>query len=224
MAKPKRILVLDIGGSHVKCLVSGRKRPVKFKSGPAMTPDIMMRKLRKLTRRWRYDAVSIGYPGVVRGNRIVREPQNLGSGWMAFDFQAALGCPVRMINDAAMQALGAYEGGRMLFLGLGTGLGSTLIFDGAIAPMELGHLPCSANRTYEDDLGNSGRKRLGGKAWRKRTRQVLGLFRKALRPDYIVLGGGNARRLKRQPPHTRRGSNADAFRGGFRLWEQRAAP
>jgi len=221
MAKPKRILVLDIGGSHVKCIASGRRRPVKFESGPDMTPQIMMAKLRKLTRGWRYGAVTIGYPGVVRGNRIAREPHNLARGWMKFDFPAAFGCPVRMINDAAMQALGAYRGGRMLFLGLGTGLGSTLIFDGAIAPMELGHLPYAGKRSYEDDVGEAGRKRLGTKAWRKRTLQVLEFLRNALLPDTVVLGGGNTRWLKQLPPRTRRGSNADAFRGGFRLWQQR---
>jgi len=223
MATPKHILVLDIGGSHVKCIASGRRRAVKFESGPHMTPQIMLAKLRKVTAGWRYGAVSIGYPGVVRGNRIAREPYNLGRGWMRFDFQAAFGCPVRIINDAAMQALGAYRGGRMLFLGLGTGLGSALIFDGAIAPMELGHLPYAGKRSYEDDVGEAGRQRLGVKAWRKTTLHVLGLLRQALLPDDIVLGGGNARRLKRLPSHTRRGSNADAFRGGFRLWERRDA-
>jgi polyphosphate glucokinase len=220
-AERMKILVLDVGGSHVKCIASGRKRVVKFKSGPKMTPKRMVAKVRKITRKWRFAAVSIGYPGVVRRERIAREPHNLAHGWVGFDFQGAFGCPVRMINDAAMQALGAYQGGKMLFLGLGTGLGSTLFVEGEIAALELGHLPCAKARTYEDDVGDAGRKRLGGKAWRRKVMQMVEAFRKALLPDYIVLGGGNVRRLKRLPPRTRRGRNADAIRGGYRLWERR---
>ena len=167
-----------------------------------------------------YDAVSMGYPGVVRRGKIVREPYNLASGWVDFDFRVAFGCPVRIINDAAMQALGAYKGGKMLFLGLGTGLGSALIVDGTIVAMEAGHLHYAHRRTYEDCVGERGRERLGNKKWRSKVHHVVEGFRKALLPDYIVLGGGNAARLKRLPPQTRRGGNADAIRGGFRLWDE----
>lgn len=216
-----KILVVDVGGSNVKCVASDHKSPVKFKSGPKLTPGKMVSKVLKITKDWRFDAVSIGYPGVVRRGKIVREPHNLGSGWVAFDFQAAFRCPVKTINDAAMQALGGYEGGKMLFLGLGTGLGSALIVDGAIAAMELGHLHYADGRTYEDFLGAQGRRRLGNKKWRGKVKDVVEGFRKALLPDYIVLGGGNAAHLKRLPPQTRRGDNANAFLGGFRLWERR---
>ncbi len=216
------VLVVDVGGSHIKCVATGHKEAASFRSGPRMTADRMMRKLREITVGWRYDAVSIGYPGVVLGGRIAREPYNLGSGWIGFDFQGAFGCPVKIINDAAMQALGDYEGGRMLFLGLGTGLGSALILDGVIAPMELGHLCNGRGRNYEHDLGERGRKRLGNKKWRRKVLEVMDGFRAALLPDYIVLGGGNAVRLKALPPKSRRGENAKAFLGGFRLWEQQA--
>jgi len=215
-----KILVLDVGGSHVKLMVSGRKRVVKFKSGPRMTPGQMMAKVRKATKKWHFAAVSIGYPGVVRRNRIAREPHNLGRGWVGFDFQGAFGCPVRLINDAAMQALGGYRGGTMLFLGLGTGLGAAMIVEGEIVAMELGHLPYMEGRSYEDEVGDAGRKRLGAESWRRKVRKVVALFRNAFLPDYIVLGGGNTSRLKRLPPRTRRGGNADAFAGGFRMWER----
>ncbi|WP_454754637.1 ROK family protein [Cupriavidus necator] len=212
--------MIDIGGSHVKCITSEHKARVAFKSGPNMTPNRMMKKLQEITTGWRYDAVSIGYPGVVLGERIAREPNNLGSGWIGFDFPAAFGCPVKIINDAAMQALGDYEGGRMLFLGLGTGLGSALILDGVIAPMELGHLRNGRGHTYEHDLGDRGRQRLGNKKWRRKVVEVVDGFRAALLPDYIVLGGGNAVHLKKLPLLSRHGDNANAFLGGFRLWEQ----
>ena len=220
MDRHVRILVVDVGGSHVKCVATGHRSPVKFKSGPKLTPNRMVRQVLKITRGWRFDAVSIGYPGVVRRGRIAREPHNLGTGWIGFDFQAAFGRPVKIINDAAMQALGGYEGGKMLFLGLGTGLGSALIVDGVIAAMELGHLHYADGCTYEGFLGNQGRKQLGNKKWHDKVRAVVESFRKALLPDYIVLGGGNARHMKRLPPRTRRGKNADAFLGGFRLWER----
>ncbi|MGE5307267.1 MAG: ROK family protein [Alphaproteobacteria bacterium] len=220
MEKNVKILVVDVGGSHVKCVATDHKSPVKFKSGAKLTPDRMVRKILKITEGWRFEAVSIGYPGVVRRGRIVREPHNLGSGWVGFDFQPAFGRPVKIINDAAMQALGGYEGGKMLFLGLGTGLGSALIVDGVIAAMELGHLHYSHGHTYEDYLGKQGRKRLGKKRWRGKVVNVVESFRNALLPDYIMLGGGNAADLKRLPPQTRRGDNAYAFLGGFRLWEQ----
>jgi polyphosphate glucokinase len=174
----------------------------------------------KLTGGWSYDVVSIGYPGRVRDNVPVLEPHNLGRGWVGFDFAAAFGRPVRMINDAAMQALGSYEGGRMLFLGLGTGLGSALIVDGVIAPMELAHLPYRKGRTYEDYVGARGLKRLGLQRWRRRVCDVVTKLAAALEPDYVMLGGGNARRLQKLPPDTRIVTNANAFLGGFRLWER----
>jgi polyphosphate glucokinase len=215
-----KILVLDIGGSHVKCLATGRNKHVEFESGPKMTPGEMVKSALKITKGWRFNAVSMGYPGVVRRGAPAREPHNLGRGWVGFDFQTAFGCPVRIINDAAMQALGGYKGGKMLFLGLGTGLGSALIVDGVIAAMELGHLHYSKRRNYEDYVGQRGRKRLGNKKWRAMVKAAMHGFRKALLPDYILLGGGNVAHLKRLPPHTGRGDNSNAFRGGFRLWEQ----
>lgn len=214
-----KVLVVDVGGSHVKCVATGRRCSVKFKSGPTMTPARMLSTLFKLIREWRYEAVSIGYPGVVRHGRIMREPYNLGSGWVGFDFEAAFDCPVKIVNDAAMQALGGYEGGKMLFLGLGTGLGSALIVDSVIVDMELGHLRYEDGRSYEDYLGEQGRKRLGNKKWRGKVTEVVDGFRKALLPDYIVLGGGNVANLKELPPQTRLGDNAHAFTGGFRLWQ-----
>jgi predicted NBD/HSP70 family sugar kinase len=222
-SRKMKILVLDVGGSHVKCAATGHRKTVEFKSGPRMIPDRMVEKVLKITKGWRYDAVSIGYPGVVSRDAIVREPHNLGTGWIGFDFPAAFGCPVKIVNDAAMQALGGYRGGKMLFLGLGTGLGSALIVDGAIAAMELGHLRCGRGRTYEDYVGELGRRRLGNGKWRRKVDDVVEGFRRALLPDEIVLGGGNVARLKRLPPHARRGDNADAILGGFRLWDE-AAP
>ena len=216
-----RVLVIDVGGSHVKCGFAGQKRRIRFRSGPRMTPTEMVKQVLERTSRWRFDVISIGYPGVVQKDQPVVEPHNLGPGWVDFDFQAALGHPVRVINDAAMQAMGSYEGGRMLFLGLGTGLGSALIIDGSIVPLELGHLVCGKGQDYEYDLGEQGRKRLGHKKWKARVASVAEGFRQALLPDYIVLGGGNAARLKRLPPHTQRGDRADAFLGGRRLWKQR---
>jgi len=220
--KSVKVLVVDVGGSHVKCVVTDHKSPLEFKSGPRLTPERMVRNILKITKGWRFDALSIGYPGIVRRGKIVCEPHNLGSGWVGFDFQAAFGRPLKILNDAAMQALGSYEGGKMLFLGLGTGLGSALIVDGVIAAMELGHLHCGDGHNYEDYLGEQGRKLLGNKKWRGKVMAVVEGFRKALLPDYIVLGGGNVARLKRLPPQTRRGDNAYAFLGGFRLWERQS--
>jgi polyphosphate glucokinase len=218
--KISSVLVLDVGGSHVKCIATGQKAPIEFISGQRMTPARMMKNILKVTSGWQFDAVSIGYPGVVRRGRIVRDPRNLGPGWIGFDFEAAFGCPVKIINDAAMQALGSYEGGKMLFLGLGTGLGSALIVDGVIAAMELGHLHSGGGHDYEYFLGEKGRKRMGNKKWRRKVEEVVDGFREALLPDYIVLGGGDVAHLKRLPPQTRRGDNAYAFLGGFRLWER----
>ncbi len=220
--KNVNILVVDVGGTHIKCVATDHKSPAAFKSGPRLTPERMVRNVLKITQGWRFRAVSIGYPGVVRHGKIMREPHNLGSGWVGFDFHAAFRRPVRIVNDAAMQALGSYEGGKMLFLGLGTGLGSALIVDGVIAAMELGHLHCGAGHNYEHYLGEQGRKRMGNKKWRGKVTDVVEGFRRALLPDYIVLGGGNVERLKRLPPQTRRGDNAYAFVGGFRLWEEQA--
>jgi predicted NBD/HSP70 family sugar kinase len=214
-----KVLVVDVGGSHVKYVASDHKQPARFKSGMKLTPQGMMKKLLELTAGWAFDAVSIGYPGVVRRGEIAREPHNLPPGWIGFDFRVAFGCPVKIINDAAMQALGSYRGGTMLFLGLGTGLGSALIVDGAIAALELGHLH-AGKHTYEHFLGNQGRKRLGHHEWRRKLYHVVEGLRAALLPDDIVLGGGSVKRLRRLPPHTRRGDNDDAFTGGFRLWEQ----
>ncbi len=216
----RRILVIDVGGSHVKCASTARGRPRKFKSGPKLGPQGLVRKVKKITQGWRFDAVSIGYPGVVRAGKIARDPNNLGPGWIAFDFEQAFGCPVKLLNDAAMQALGAYSGGTMLFMGLGTGLGSALIVDGVIVPMELGHLRYSQGKTYEHFVGEEGRKRLGNKGWRRKVHHVVEGFRNALLPDYVVIGGGNAEHIKHLPPQTRLCDNADAFAGGLRLWER----
>ncbi|MHB1635992.1 ROK family protein [Acidiferrobacter thiooxydans] len=180
----------------------------------------MVKKTLEITKGWRFDAVSLGFPGLVIGGKIMQEPHNLGRGWVDFDWPDAFGCPVKMINDAAMQALGDYDGGKMLFLGLGTGLGSALIVDGAVVAMELGHLPTGDGHYYEYNLGNKGRKRLGNKQWRRQVEDVVETFRAALLPDTVVLGGGNVDHLKHLPPHTRGGKKGAAFVGGFRLWEQ----
>jgi polyphosphate glucokinase len=191
---------------------------LKIDSGPEMTAAKMAADVLGATGGWKYTRVSIGYPGPVLHGKPVREPHNLGAGWVGFDFQKAFGKPVRLINDAAMQALGSYEGGRMLFLGLGTGLGSALIVDGFLQPMELAHLPYRKGRTYEDYIGLAGLERLGKKKWRRYVINVVTELKAALEPDYVVIGGGNARLMHELPPDTRLGDNANAFRGGFRLW------
>lgn len=215
-----KVLCLDVGGTHVKMLVSGRRVSRKFLSGPTLTPSQMVRHVQARTADWPRDAVSIGYPGLVVHGRIVAEPKNLGRGWVGFDFAAAFTCPVQIINDAAMQALGSYTGGRMLFLGLGTGLGSAMIVNGELEPMELAHLPYAKGRTYEEVVGAAGLERLGKKRWRKHVLNVIALMRAALEPDDIVVGGGNAKRLGALPRGVRAGRNANAFRGGFRLWDE----
>jgi predicted NBD/HSP70 family sugar kinase len=215
---PKYILVIDIGGTHVKFRIGERTRIQEFESGPEMTPARMTRQLRKLLGAQRYDVVSIGYPGLVYHGRIAAEPHNLGTGWVGYDFAAALDRPVRLINDAAMQAIGSYRGGRMLFLGLGTGLGATLIIDGVVEPTEVGHMPYKHGRTFEEYVGEHGRERLGKRRWRKAVCQVIADLNAAFEADYIVLGGGNARRLKKLPRGVRLGSNLHAFAGGLRLW------
>jgi predicted NBD/HSP70 family sugar kinase len=215
-----RILVVDIGGTHVKVLVTGRKQRVEIVSGPKMTPARMLAAVRAATTGWKYDAVSIGYPGAVVHGRPIMEPRHLGSGWVGFDFNKAFGRPVKIVNDAAMQALGSYQGGRMLFLGLGTGLGSALIVENVLEPMELAHLPYKKGRSYEDYAGLAGLKRLGKKKWRHHVSIIVGQLRRAVQADYVVVGGGNARLLKKLPPATRRGDNSNAFKGGDRLWKQ----
>jgi predicted NBD/HSP70 family sugar kinase len=213
-----KILVVDIGGTHVKALVSGRRAPVKIASGPDLTPRMMVRRVLAAVKDWNYDAVSIGYPGSVLRGKPLSNPHNLGDGWVGFNFKKAFGKPVKVVNDAAMQALGAYRNGRMLFLGLGTGLGSALIIDGVLEPMELAHLPYKKGRTYEEYLGRKGLKRVGKKKWRRHVEDVIDRFRAALNVDDVVLGGGNAKLLKTLPKGVRRCTNANAFIGGFRLW------
>jgi polyphosphate glucokinase len=213
-----KILVVDVGGTHVKVLATGQSEPRKFDSGPDLVPRSMVREVKKITRDWDYDAVSVGYPGPVLHNRPVAEPHNLGRGWVGFNFQNAFGHPVKLINDAAMQALGSYKGGKMLFLGLGTGLGSTMIVDGIVEPMELGHLPYKKS-IYEDYVGERGLDRLGKRKWRRHVEDVVARLIAALEPDDVVLGGGNVKQLKTLPAGCRAGDNANAFIGGFRLWE-----
>jgi polyphosphate glucokinase len=212
-----KVLAIDVGGTHVKMLATGQKTPQKFVSGPKMTAKQMVSSVKKLAADWNYEAVSIGYPGPILHGRILHEPHNLAPGWVNFDFEKVFGCPVKVINDAAMQALGSYKGGSMLFLGLGTGLGSAMIVDGLLAPMELGHLPYR-KATYEDYVGIRGLKRFGKKKWRKYVADVAVRLSAALEPDDIVLGGGNVKQLQELPKGCREGDNANAFVGGFRLW------
>jgi polyphosphate glucokinase len=216
------VLVVDVGGTHVKILATGQDEPRRFVSGPTLTAEQMVVGVKELAGEWKYDVVSIGYPGPVLQGRPVAEPYNLGPGWVGFDYQAAFGCPVKLINDAAMQALGSYQGGKMLFLGLGTGLGSTMVVEGIVAPMELGHLPYRKG-TYEDYVGLRGLEQKGKKKWRLYVADVVARLTAALQPDDVVLGGGNIKKLKRLPPGCRAGDNANAFRGGFRLWEEPSA-
>jgi len=213
------VLAVDIGGTNVKILASGQKEPRKFPSGPELTPERMVSGVKELAAGWKYDVVSIGYPGRVVGDRAVTEPRNLAHGWVGFDFAAAFGCPVKVINDAAMQALGSYNGGTMLFLGLGTGLGSALMVRGHIVPMELGALSYGKG-TIEDRVGVRGLRKLGKKKWRKTVEFLVARFTSALLLDDCVIGGGNAKKLKKVPPGCRLGDNANAFLGGFRLWEK----
>jgi polyphosphate glucokinase len=215
------VLVIDVGGTHVKLLATGRRMPIKFPSGPHLTPAVMVREALAATKAWRYDAIAIGYPGPVAKGRPLADPHNLGSGWRRYDFARAFKRPVRIVNDAAMQALGSYDRGRMLFMGLGTGLGTALVENHAVQPLELAHLPYREGKTFEDYLGVRGLERLGRHKWERHVAVVAGLLRAAVVADHVVLGGGNVRKLRRLPPHCRRGDNHNAFRGGFRVW---AAP
>jgi len=215
----KRVLVVDIGGTSVKILATGPTEGRSFASGPTLTPARMVSGVKKLVADWTYDVVSVGYPGAVLGGRPVAEPHNLGRGWVGFDFARAFDRPVKVVNDAAMQALGSYRGGKMLFLGLGTGLGSAMIIEDILVPMEIAHLPYKQG-TYEDYVGRIGLERDGEKKWRRHVADVVSRLIAALQPDDAVIGGGNVRRLAALPPRCRQGQNANAFSGGFRLWEK----
>lgn len=218
--KPRpKVLVVDIGGNNVKLLAYGQKEPRRFPSGPALTPTKLVQSIKQITTDWEFEVLSIGYPGAVIHGKILRDPKNLGKGWVGFNFEKAFGHPVQLINDAAMQAMGSYEGGRMLFLGLGTGLGSAMIMDGVLEPMELAHLPYRKKKTFEDYVGARGAERMGKKKWRLHVALVVEMLRAALEPDYVVLGGGNVKWIDKLPPGTRRGSNEHAFDGGIRMWQ-----
>jgi predicted NBD/HSP70 family sugar kinase len=214
-----KVLVIDVGGTSVKILASGQSKSREFLSGPTMTPQQMVSRVKELADEWAYDVVSIGYPGLIHTGRIISEPHNLGPNWVCFDFEDAFGCSVKLINDAAMQALGSYKEGILLFLGLGTGLGSALVLEGKVIPMELAHLSYR-EATYEDYLGNRGLKRLGQKRWQQHVFSGVARLIAAIHPDDVVIGGGNVRKLDELPPGCRAGDNANAFVGGFRLWEE----
>jgi polyphosphate glucokinase len=215
--KAPAVLAVDVGGSHVKVLLNGVDERRRFVSGHKLTATKMVAGVLEQTQDWTYEFVSVGVPSPVRDDVVLNDPYNLGQGWAGFDFETAFGKPTKVINDATMQALGGYDGGRLLFLGLGTGLGSTMILDGVIAPMELGHLPFR-KATFEDYVGEAGLERLGHKRWRKAVHETITRLTAALEPDYVVLGGGNAQELGELPPNCRLGRNEDAFLGGFRLW------
>jgi polyphosphate glucokinase len=219
LTQSMNILVVDVGGTHVKVLATGQKEPREFDSGPELTPKKMVFGVCKLAKDWPYDVVTVGYPGPVFHGRPVLEPHNLGRGWVGFNYAAAFKCPVKIINDAAMQALGSYKRGKLLFLGLGTGLGSAVIVDGAVEPMELGHLPYK-KATFEDYVGLRGLEKHGKRKWRRHVEDVVERLIAAIEPDEVVLGGGNVKKLKKLPAGCRAGDNANAFKGGFRLWEQ----
>ena len=216
--------MLDIGGNNVKLLVTGQKTPRKVPSGPTFTPGRMVAAVKKAVAGWKYDAVTIGFPGPVKGGRILAEPVNLGRGWVRYDFRKAFRRPVRIINDAAMQALGSYDGASELFLGLGTGLGAALVVEGVLQPLEIAHLPYRNGKTYEDFLGKRAQDRMGKKRWRKLVWEIVPRLREAFQVDEVVLGGGNVKQLKAVPPGCRHGDNANAFLGGFRLWHDGRRP
>ena len=220
VGKSPKVLVIDVGGTNIKMLATGQKEPRKYPSGPGMTPRRMVRVVKKSVRDWKFDCVSLGFPGPVINGHPLREPHNLGRGWMGFNFHRAFGCPIKIINDAAMQALGSYKGGRMLFLGLGTGLGAAMIVEGILQPMELAHLIYKNGRTYEDYVGLRGLERSGKKKWCKHVATITKKLKAALEADYVVLGGGNSKKLKKLPPGTLLGNNENAFLGGFRMWQK----
>jgi len=214
----KKILVIDIGGSHVKMMIS-REKKRKFKSGPKLTPREMVAEVKEEVDDWKFDAISVGFPALVRDGRILDEPKHLGKGWVRFNFEKAFGKPVRIVNDAAMQALGSYRGGRMLFLGLGTGLGSTLIFRDMVLPLELGDLPYWDDGIIEDFLGKPGMRELGEKEWERHVMLAVAQLKKAFIADYVVLGGGNVKKLRELPDGAELGHNRNAYLGGARLWQ-----
>ena len=213
-----KILVVDVGGNNVKLLATGQKAPRKVPSGPDLTPARMVAGIKKAIPDWKWDVVTIGYPGVVKDGRPALEPKNLGEGWLRYNYRRALGKPVRIINDAAMQALGSYEGGRMLFLGLGTGLGAALVLEGLVQPLEIAHLKYDDGKTYEEHLGKKAQDRMGKKPWRKEVDRIVMDLYAAFQVDEVVIGGGNSKQLKEIPDIARLGSNSNAFAGGFRLW------
>ncbi|HEX7286100.1 MAG TPA: ROK family protein [Candidatus Angelobacter sp.] len=213
-----KVLVIDVGGTNVKILARGHAKPRKFPSGPNLTPAKMVDGVKELAADWEYDAISIGIPGPVLMGQLIVDPRNLGPGWVGFDFNRAFGVPVKLVNDAAMQALGSYKGGKMLFFGLGTGLGTALVINGVAESREIAHLPYK-KRTFEDYVGVRARKRLGKKEWRKHVSKIIAAFRERIHADDIVLGGGEVKNLKKLPIGCRAGDNANAFLGGFRLWE-----
>jgi len=214
-----KVLVIDVGGTNIKVSTGGADEPTKIPSGPDMTAARMAEAVKQATAGWSYDAVTIGYPGPVVNGRPGVEPKNLGAGWVRFDYDAAFGKPVKVVNDAAMQALGSYQGGRMLFIGLGTGMGSAFVANGQLEPLELAHLPYRNNRTYEDYVGLRGFKRLGRKKWQEHVENVVEILKHGLQADYVMLGGGQTKKLKHLPPGVRLGNNAHAILGGIRLWE-----
>jgi predicted NBD/HSP70 family sugar kinase len=219
-APKQNILVIDVGGTNLKLLDSNHAEAVKIPSGLTMTAARAVAEIRNATKDWGCTAISMGYPGPVREGKLLAEPHNLGPGWVDMDFAKELGCPIRLVNDAAMQALGSYEGGRMLFLGLGTGLGSALIIDGVLAPMELAHLPYRKGKTFEEYVGIRGLEKLGKAKWLEHVLIVIDKLRNALVADYVVLGGGNSKRIKELPDGVKLGENSNAFLGGFRLWNE----
>ncbi len=216
------ILVIDVGGSHIKLRLQGLDEVRKCLSGPNLTPHDMIQKVHAATADWKFDRATIGFPSPVVDGVIQREPVNLGDGWLDFDFAPILGCPVKLINDAAMQALGSYEGGRMLFLGLGTGLGTALIYNNFVLPMELGHLPYKKGQSFEEYVGQAALKQLGRRKWKDAVFDIVARLRAAFLSDYVVLGGGNVKKLDELPPACRMGDNRNAFLGGMRMWDEHA--
>jgi polyphosphate glucokinase len=223
MADDRRVLAIDVGGSHVKLLAGGEEEPRRFDSGPKLTPQQVVDGVLQAAVGWSWDVASVGVPTPVRGGKVIAEPINLGAGWVGFDFERALGKPTKVVNDAVMQAIGSYDGGRMLFLGLGTGLGSALIVAGVVEPLELGHLPYR-KKTFEDYVSERALERRGKKKWKEAVFDVVERLQAALEPDYVVIGGGGVKNLDELPPGTRRGDNENAFTGGFRLWEPEWSP